>query len=85
MRRILDTPVEVLGNKREEIKGLGADSDDRFQQMVMGFERMEGSLSQKKSGISHIVSRFDSDFSIMYSFSQYWNIILQESVFLYLS
>jgi len=70
--KITDITVEILKNIRDEIKGLRADTNDRFEQMDKRFEqmdtrfeRMEEDIGQIRKNINHIVSRFDNDFLLL--------------------
>ena len=70
--QISDITLEVLVSIRDEIKGLRADTnkrfeqmDKRFEQMDKRFERIEGDIAQIRQDISYIVARFDSDFLLL--------------------
>ena len=77
--KITDLTLEVLVSIRDEIKGLRADTnrrfeqmdrrfeqmDRRFEQMDKRFERMEEDIGQIRQDIGYIVAKFDRDFLLL--------------------
>lgn len=65
--KVKDLTLEVLVSIRDEIKGLRADTNGRFEQMDKRFERIELDISKIKEGIDQIVTRFERDYLLLAS------------------